>query len=216
MLPSRPLPAYLVNRYRGWKATKFEDNKSWYHHLAHDGQHPRAMVISCCDSRVSPPEIFEADPGEFFLHRNIASLVPPLDKAGKHHCTGAAVEYAVGVLHVAHLIVIGHSGCGGVKGCHDMCAGEAPALEDPDSTVGRWLDILRPGYERTEGIAPTDARLAAMERAGVVIALENLLSYPAVRNAVESDRLTLHGVWNDIASGALEQFDPATGNFVPV
>ena len=216
MQHARPLPGYLATRYRGWRATRFAENKSWYLHLVEDGQHPRAMVITCCDSRVTPVELFGADPGEFFIHRNIANLVPPVDASGQHHCTLAAVDYAVNVLHVAHVVVMGHSQCGGVKGCMDMCAGTAPALEAADSPVGRWLDVLRPGYERTAEIAEAAARQEAMEQQGVVISLENLMTYPVVAAAVASERLTLHGVWQDIASGSLRQYDAATGRFIDV
>lgn len=209
------LPGYLVARYRGWKATRYFENRSWFMHLASDGQHPRAMVISCCDSRVSPPEMFGADPGEFFIHRNIASIVPAHTPDAQHHCTPAAVEYAVAALHVAHILVIGHSGCGGVKGCHDLCSGHAPALEAADSMIGRWLENLRPGYERTADVAPAD-RLGAMERAGVLVSLENLMTYDFVRTPVQDGRLTLHGLWTDIASGVLEQYDPEADRFVPL
>ena len=125
---ARPLPEYLIRRYQGWKATSYEENRAWYHRLATEGQHPRAMVISCCDSRVHVTSIFGADQGEFFLHRNIASLVPPYQPDGNQHGTSAAVEYAVTALKVAHVIVLGHSSCGGVKGCLDMCSGNAPTL----------------------------------------------------------------------------------------
>ena len=216
MQHARPLPGYLATRYRGWRATRYAENKSWYLHLVQDGQHPRAMVITCCDSRVTPVELFGADPGEFFMHRNIANLVPPVDASGQHHCTQAAVDYAISVLHVAHVLVIGHSQCGGVKGCLDMCAGAAPALEAPDSPVGRWLDVLRPGYERTSGIEEPVARLQAMEHQAVVISLENLMTYPVVAEAVAAERLTLHGIWQDIARGALLEYDPAAGGFVEV
>ncbi len=216
MQDARPLPGYLAARYRGWKATRYTENRSWFMHLASDGQHPRAMIISCCDSRVSPPEIFGADPGEFFIHRNIASIVPPRDPVGQHHCTAAAVEYAVDALHVAHLLVIGHSGCGGVKGCRDMCEGHAPVLEAPESMVGRWLEVLRPAHARTAGIDDPAGRLAAMEREGVLVSLENLLTYGFVREAVEGGRLTLHGLWTDIGSGVLEQYDPEKAAFIPL
>lgn len=218
MNPARTLPQYLVTRYRGWKATRYAENKSWYLHLAEDGQHPRAMMISCCDSRVTPVELFGADPGEFFIHRNIANLVPPAATGGacQHHCTLAAVDYAISVLHVSHLVVMGHSHCGGVKGCLDMCDGNAPLLEADDSAVGRWLDVLRPAWERTAGIEPADERQSAMEREGVLISLDNLMTYPVVREAVEAERLTLHGIWKDIATGALQQYDPAAGAFVEV
>ena len=209
------LPSYLIQRYHGWKATTYADNKSWYRRLAESGQHPRAMVISCCDSRVHVTSIFGADEGEFFIHRNIANLVPPYTPDGKNHGTSAAVEYAVTALKVAHVVVLGHSNCGGVKGCHDMCSGHAPELLEESSFVGRWMDILRPGYERVEHIEE-GLRARALEKEAVVISLENLMTFPFVKSAVENDRLTLHGLWTDVGEGGLEQYDPAKGAFVGV
>jgi carbonic anhydrase len=210
------LPQYLVQRFHGWKATTYMENRAWYRRLAADGQHPRAMVISCCDSRVHVTSIFGADQGEFFIHRNIANLVPPYEPDGDHHGTSAAVEYAVTALHVAHLVVIGHSNCGGVKGCHDMCSGAAPELEEKSSFVGRWMDILRPGYARLDPNADTDSRLRALERAAVIVSLENLMTFPFIADAVKDDRLTLHGLWTDTGEGGLEQYDPDEGRFVEV
>lgn len=209
------LPTYLIQRYHGWKATAYADNKAWYRRLAESGQHPRAMVISCCDSRVHVTSIFGADEGEFFIHRNIANLVPPHNPDGKNHGTSAAVEYAVMALKVAHVVVLGHSNCGGVKGCHDMCSGQAPELLEESSFVGRWMDILRPGYERVAHIEES-LRARALEKEAVVISLENLMTFPFVKSAVEADRLTLHGLWTDVGEGALEQFDPVKGGFVTV
>ena len=121
---SKPLPAYLLQRYHGWKATTFAENEAWYRRLADEGQRPRAMVISCCDSRVHVTSIFGAEQGEFFIHRNIANLVPPYQPDGAQHGTSAAVEYAVTALKVAHVLVLGHSNCGGVAGfggSGDLC-----------------------------------------------------------------------------------------------
>ncbi len=174
------------------------------------------MVISCCDSRVHVTSIFGADEGEFFIHRNIANLVPPYNPDGQNHGTSAAVEFAVTALKVAHIVVLGHSNCGGVKGCHDMCSGAAPELMEKSSFIGRWMDILRPGYERTADITDPDARTRAMEKESVVISLENLLTFPFVRDAVADDMLTLHGLWTDTGEGGLEQYDPATNGFVSI
>lgn len=216
MEQARPLPTYLVHRFHGWKATGYAENQSWYRHLAEQGQHPRAMVISCCDSRVHVTSIFGADQGEFFIHRNIANLVPLFEADGGQHGTSAAVEFAVTALRVAHLIVIGHSACGGVKGCLDMCAGRAPDLEKQTSFVGRWLDLLRPGYERIKDVADPAAQAAALERQAVIISLENLMTFPFVARAVAEGSLTLHGLWHDIGSGALEQLSASENAFVPV
>ena len=210
---ARPLPNYLVSRFQGWKATTYKDNRAWYRRLAESGQHPRAMVISCCDSRVHVTSIFGADEGEFFIHRNIANLVPPYNPDGERHGTSAAVEYAVTSLGVAHIVVLGHSNCGGVKGCHDMCCGLAPALEEKTSFVGRWMEMLRPSWLEVAGIADEAARVRALEKAAVVMSLRNLLTFPFVAAAVEAEEMTLHGLWTSMGEGSLEAYDPATGGF---
>jgi carbonic anhydrase len=211
----RPLPAYLIQRFHGWRATTYQDNKAWYRRLAEAGQMPRAMIISCCDSRVHVTSIFGADEGEFFIHRNVASLVPPFNPDGQYHGTSAAVEYAVTALHVAHIVVLGHSNCGGVKGCHDMCLGRAPELEAASSFVGRWMDILRPGFERTADVE-AGQRVQAMEKEAVLISLENLMTFPFVRSALADERLTLHGLWTDTGAGGLEQYEPSSRSFVAI
>jgi carbonic anhydrase len=213
---AKPLPNYLVQRYHGWKATTYAENRGWYLHLAEEGQRPRAMVISCCDSRVHVTSIFGADTGEFFIHRNIANLVPPYEPDGNQHGTSAAVEYAVTALKVAHIVVMGHSNCGGVHGCLEMCEGKAPQLEEKTSFIGRWMDILRPGYDRVADINDDTEKHRALERQAVLISLENLMSFPFVREAVEADRLSLHGLWNDIGEGALSCYIPDLRRFQPI
>jgi carbonic anhydrase len=213
---AKPLPTYLVQRYHGWRATVYTENKAWYRRLASEGQRPRAMLISCCDSRVHVTQIFGADQGEFFIHRNIANLVPPFNPDGDVHGTSAAVEYAVRYLKVAHIVVLGHSNCGGVQGCHDMCSGAAPELEDQSSFVGRWMDILRPKYEKIKDIEDPEDRTRALEKQSVMVSLENLLSFPFVREALEAEQMTLHGLWTDIGEGGLEQYDAESNSFVVI
>ncbi|OCX66766.1 carbonic anhydrase [Thioclava sp. SK-1] len=208
----KPLPAYLVQRFLGWKATTYSENQAWYKRLASEGQRPRAMVISCCDSRVHVTSIFGADSGEFFIHRNIANLVPPHQPDGEHHGTSAAVEYAVKALKVSHMIVLGHSNCGGVAGCDAMCTGHAPELEEKTSFVGTWLATLRPGYERVKDL-PDDERITALEKEAVVVSLENLMTFPFVVDAVQSGQMSLHGLWHDIGGGGLKQYDPQSEIF---
>jgi carbonic anhydrase len=169
-------------------------------------------VISCCDSRVHVTSIFGADEGEFFIHRNVANLVPPYNPDGEYHGTSAAVEYAVTGLNVAHIVVLGHSNCGGVKGCHDMCSGHAPELDQKSSFVGRWMDILRPGYSRVAHL-PAGEILPALEKQAVLTSLENLMTFPFIQDAVADERLTLHGLWTNTGEGELHQYDPARGGF---
>ena len=210
---ARPLPKHLVQRYQGWKATTFAENKTWYKRLADEGQRPHSMVISCCDSRIHVTSIFGADSGEFFIHRNIANLVPPYEPTGDRHGTSAALEYAITSLNVAHVIIMGHSNCGGVAGCHAMCSGHAPELEEASSFVGRWMDILRPGYARIENVSGTENQISALEKEAVKISLENLMTFPFVVEAIKEDKVMLHGLWIDISAGELHQYASETGEF---
>ena len=210
---ARPLPKFLVQRYQGWKATTYAENRPWYKRLAEEGQRPPTMVISCCDSRVQATSIFGADQGEFFIHRNIANLVPEYSPDGAQHGTSAAVEYAVTALKVAHLVILGHSSCGGVQGCHDMCSGAAPELEEQSSFVGRWMDILKPGYEKIKDVEDRTERLRALEKQAVLTSLENLMTFPFVESAVKDGSLMLHGLWTDIGEGTLMAYDPEKEEF---
>ncbi len=214
---AKPLPGYLSKRYAGWKATQFQENKAWYARLAEEGQRPRAMIISCCDSRVHVTAIFGAETGEFFIHRNIANLVPPHHPDAEPHGTSAAIEYAVKYLKVSNLLIVGHSDCGGVGGCLDLCDGNAPDLEKSSSFIGRWMDILKPAYERIAGVeGDHHERQELLEKEAVKVGLENLMTFPFVQEAVENDTLALHGLWNDIRDGDLEYYDPETDSFKPV
>jgi len=214
MQHARALPESLVERYRAWQGRRSAEDLARYAETAARDQDPSAMIITCCDSRVLVSEIFGEGPGDFFIHRNIANLVPPHEPDGRSHGTSAAVEYAVIALGIRHLIVMGHHGCGGVRGCHDMLAGLAPALDMPTSFVGTWLRILKPGYEALSGRGlDYEARIRALEKEAVLVSLGNLMTFPFVAEAVLSGRLALHGVWKDIRDGSLEVYDPASGVF---
>lgn len=214
---AKPLPSSLVKRYHGWHATTYTENKAWYMKLADEGQHPRSMIISCCDSRVNATSLFGADTGEFFIHRNIANLVPPYEPDRDYHGTSATIEFAVNTLRVVNLVVMGHTQCGGVAGCHAMCSGQAPEMEEDTSFVGRWMDILRPGYERALAVSSDEAaQIKELERQSVMVSLENLMTFPFVRERVEAEDLALHGVSVDIKTGRMTQFDPVQNKFIDV
>jgi len=212
----KSLPDYLLERYRDWKKTSFPEHQEWFRKLAEEGQNPRAMVIACCDSRVAVTSVFGQGTGELFVHRNIANLVPPYSSDGSHHCTAAAVEYAVKHLKVEHILIMGHSRCGGVAGCISMCEGTAPEFDLPDSSIGRWLDAMRPGFAVVADIADPDDRQTALEKEAIHVSLKNLLSYPFVREAVDAGTLSLHGLWADIADMDIEAFDGTIQQFSPV
>ena len=211
---AKPIPNYFVERFGAWRSKRFEDSKAWYARLMSEGQRPRAMLISCCDSRLDTVSMFGAEPGDLFVVRNVANLVPPYAPDQDHHGTSAAVEYAVTALKVAHILVVGHSSCGGVQACHDMCSGAAPELEEASSFIGRWMDILRPGYERVKEKhwERADA-LRELEHEAVRTSLANLATFPFVQEAVAKGLLTLHGAWIDIAEGEMHGLGEKPGEF---
>jgi carbonic anhydrase len=216
MHQAAPFPPMLADRFRAWRERTFPQNRDAYRALVDRGQSPRAMIISCCDSRVLVSEMFGAEAGDYFIHRNIAALVPPFEPDGEAHGTSATIEFAVTTLRVRHLVVLGHSGCGGVRGCHDLCTGAAPELARATSFVGSWLRILAPGYEAIRHLPGEPERLAALEKEAVRISLANLMTFPFVAGAVEAGLLSLHGAWKNLREGVLEVLDPATGAFAAI
>ena len=140
------LPTYLIKRYKGWKATGFEENKTWFNKIANEGQNPSTMIISCCDARIHVTSIFGADSGEFFIHRNIANLVPPYNADGDHHGTSAAVEYAIKILKVSNIIIMGHSKCGGINSGYYLCKGKQTG--EKTIFLDKWLYILKPAFQK--------------------------------------------------------------------
>ena len=210
---AKPLPPFLIARHRDRRASRSPEELARLRELAEHGQNPRAMVIACCDSRVMESEVFGSEAGEFFVHRNIANLVPPFTSDGTQHGTSATIEYAVKVLKVRHLIVMGHSRCGGVAGCYDMLA-DGETGPDPDSFVGHWLEILMPSARPLiEQGMDRAAALRRLEQEAVLRSLANLMTFPFVAEEVYVGRLQLHGTWKDIGDGDLEVYDAESHAF---
>ena len=210
------LPTYLISRYKEWKATGYEQNKSWYNKIANEGQNPSTMVISCCDSRIHVTSMFGIDRGEFFIHRNIANLVPPYNPNGNHHGTSAAVEYAVKILHIENIIILGHSSCGGINSGYTICKEDQ---HTGDSIfLNKWLNILQPAYENISktNIKSDQEAIQKLEKESIIISLQNLTDFPFIKNILDKNELALHGLWHDIASGVLEMLDPETMKFIAI
>ena len=208
------MPDYLVKRYYGWKATTFANNKSWYHKLAEDGQNPRAMIISCCDSRVHVTSIFGSDAGEFFIHRNVANLVPPFKKDEDYHGTSSAIEYAVKSLKIPHIIVLGHSTCGGVKASYDYFSENKSNLKEESNFVASWLEILRPSFNNLPNELNEEDKVSYLEKAAVLTSVNNLTTFPFIQDAINNGSLSIHGLWHNIGTGELMSYDIKTKKFI--
>lgn len=206
---AKPVPQHLTARYKSWKADGFD--AALYAELA-TGQSPHSMVISCCDSRVNSTKFFNTESGDMFIHRNIANVVPACDPNGAHHSTAAALEYAVTVLKVSHLIVIGHSACGGIKGGFHQC--QNTTSDDSFGSLQKWLHLVKPAYDRLDHDKPEDDQINDLEKLSVIVSLEHLMGYPFIREAVQNGTLSLHGLWHDIGSGELLSLNATDGEFI--
>lgn len=203
-------PERLTNGYRAFLDGRFPGERSRYAALAEMGQRPEILVIGCCDSRVSPEAIFDASPGEMFVVRNVANLVPPYAPDADHHGTSAALEFAVQALRVKHVVVLGHARCGGIRAFAD----EAAPLS-PGDFITRWMAMIAPAAERLGPRDGTADYLTRLELASVEQSLENLMTFPWIRRRVEAGELTLHGAYFGVATGVLLVRDPETGVFAP-
>lgn len=205
-------PERLTQGYQAFLDGRFPSEQARYESLAEKGQKPEIMVIGCCDSRVSPEVIFDASPGELFVVRNVANLVPPYEVGGHHHGTSAALEFAVQALKVKHIVVLGHARCGGIRA---FASDDAPL--SPGDFIGKWMTLIAPAAERLGPPPAGDATdyLTRLEFAAIENSLINLMSFPCVRILVERGRLALHGAYFGVATGRLLVRDPATGAFNP-
>lgn len=205
-------PTELIDGYRTFVGERLPRERARFETLAQKGQKPQVMIIGCCDSRVSPEVIFDAGPGELFVVRNVANLVPPYETNGDYHGTSAALEFAVQALRVQHIVVLGHEMCGGVKA---YAADETEPLS-PGDFIGKWVAMLKPSSERI-GPRPASEPLAAyterLAQASIATSLNNLRTFPCVKILEERGKLHLHGAYFGVATGQLSIRDPQTGTF---
>ena len=205
------LPPRLIEGYEAFRSGRLATEQDRYRDLAEQGQSPEIMVIGCCDSRVSPEVIFDARPGELFVVRNVANLVPPYSPDGMYHGVSAALEFAVGALRVKHIVVLGHARCGGVRA---FAEGSAPL--SPSDFIGKWMSLIAPAAERVDHFRDTPDYLARLEQASIANALDNLLTFPRLRKLIERGHVTPHGAYFGVATGELSVLDRQSGRFVPV
>jgi carbonic anhydrase len=206
-------PRRLIDGYRSFAGGRLKAEQHRYRELAEHGQQPEIMVIGCCDSRVSPEVIFDARPGELFVVRNVANLVPPYTPDGAYHGVSAALEFGVGALKVKHIVVLGHAHCGGVK----AFAEDAEPIS-PGDFIGRWMSLMAPAAAKVgpRGTLTQGEYLERMEKASIANSLDNLMTFPRLRKLIERGSVALHGAYFGVATGELAILDRAAGEFRPV
>lgn len=198
----------LIRGFQEFRRTNFQQHEERFRMLA-EGQRPKAVLITCCDSRVDPTLIFAAPPGDLFVIRNVANLVPPYRPDGDYHGTSAALEFAVRELGVRMVVVMGHTKCGGV---HALTRDRTAEQTD---FIGAWMTMAKPVLaDLPRGGQPPDLR--ALERQVVALSLQNLRTFPWIASREQAGTLALHGLMFDVADAELYQLDEASGRFDPV
>ncbi|HEY5816990.1 MAG TPA: carbonic anhydrase [Mesorhizobium sp.] len=205
------LPEHLLSGYRTFITGRYVIERDQFRSLAREGQAPETMVIACCDSRSAPEVIFGAAPGELFVVRNVANLVPPYSPDGEYHATSAALEFAVQALKVRNIVVMGHGRCGGIRAA---LAPETTPLS-PGDFIGKWMSLVAPAAEQVSNNAMMTAseRQTALERISIRYSLANLRTFPCVQILESKGRMSLSGAWFDISTGELWVMNRDTGDF---
>ncbi|MHB0772231.1 carbonic anhydrase [Bradyrhizobium sp. 5.13L] len=203
-------PKHLLEGYKAFATQRLPTEQTRFRELSVKGQSPEVMVIGCCDSRVSPEVIFDVGPGELFVVRNIANLVPVYQPDGTAHGVSAALEYAVTVLKVKHIVILGHAQCGGIRAFVDKIEPLTPG-----DFIGKWMQMfIKPGEVVEQRQHETMGQFVErIEKAAVFRSLENLMTFPFVRKAVDSGQMQTHGAYFGVAEGSLFVLDKATKEF---
>lgn len=204
----------LISGFNQFRKRYYEEDTELYKQLISKGQSPKILVIACCDSRVHPAQTLNTDPGDIFVVRNVANVVPPCENDGKSHGTSAAIEYAVKQLGVRRIIIFGHSHCGGVKSLM-----EDKGRDQDHGFIAPWMNIVAPAREkvRNEYSALTFAeQCRACEKEVIQISVNNLMTFPFVKEMVDKGDLILHGWYFDIEQGALFEWHAAERKFKPI
>jgi carbonic anhydrase len=206
-------PQRLIDGYNAFADGRLQREQARYRDLAEQGQSPQIMVIGCCDSRVSPEVIFDASPGELFVVRNVANLIPPYSPDGTYHGVSAALEFGVGALRVKHIVVLGHAHCGGVR-----AFAEEHAPLSPGDFIGKWISLMAPAAEKIGArgdTAPADY-LERLEQASIVNSLDSLMTFPLLAKLIDKGKIATHGAYFGVASGDLSVLDKTSGEFRPI
>ncbi len=193
----------LIAGYRQFHAEHFDETRALYDDLVRNGQRPRVLIIACSDSRVDPAILTGCGPGELFVVRNVANLVPPFEGDHKHHGTSAALEFAVRGLGVTDIIILGHTHCGGIQALVEGLDWESDFIAD-------WMEIARPARVEVAGLS-VDEQAARCGKASLLLSLKNLTTFPWIEEAVNAEELSLHAWQFDLESGVLEAHSDSGG-----
>ena len=210
----RPLPDFLTSGYINWKSSVYSTKKNLHEKLYREGQKPKFMVISCCDSRINPNTIFNTDIGQLFVYRNIANIVPDFGATIFEDGIFSALEYATISLKIENIIVLGHSNCGGVKHALNKC------ISSNNSTdlvyVNKWTDLILGDYKKIPNNIDINEQQIFLEKENIKSSIKNIIKFLTLKKEFKIEKLSIHGLWFDINRGSLLQLDKIDGDFIKI
>ena len=211
-------PERLLSGYASFRTNRLRYERGRYEALAEAGQKPEILLISCCDSRSGPETIFDSHPGELFVVRNVANLVPPFNPDDDYHGTSAALEFAVQALKVKHIVVMGHGRCGGINAYLQHMEDPETAPLSPGNFIGKWISMLdEPAQSeafKCHHDKPMDEKQRALEEVSIRHSIQNVRSFPCVNILQSRNQIQVHGAWFDISTGELWVLDEEKGKFI--
>ena len=199
-----PLPDFLKDRYKDWNKNDFPRTQKLYKNLKDNGQNPKSVVISCCDSRVHVNNIFKSQIGEFFIHRNIANLVPLTDSTDLNVGTISTIEYGIETLDIPNIIILGHSNCGGIKYAYEKFLSENKHQE---TFIDKWIETIRPAYQILDKKQSYENQIISLEKLSIINSIKNLVQYSKINKLILEKKIKIHGLWFEIGKGNLMDYN---------
>ena len=205
-----PLPDFLINQYIDWKENIFQKKQELYQNLENKGQEPKAMIISCCDSRVDANQIFAANPGDFFIHRNVANLIPDLNIKNTNHEITTSIDYAILTLKISTIIILGHSNCGGIDYAFNKFSANN---NESDSSLDNWIQSIKFSYDKVDKSKSKVDAIKSLEKESIINSIKNLKNYNKIDKLILDNKLQIHGLYFEVSTGKITQYDDSSKKF---
>lgn len=204
------LPEFLINGYKDWKDNIYPKKKELLDILLKEGQKPKAMIITCCDSRINITKIFNGEIGDFFVYRNVANLIPSFNLKDSNDGVQPAIEYGIENLKIKDLIILGHSNCGGIKHAYQLLSGQ---IKNNNKKIDRWVENIKPSFIKLDNNQNNEKNIKSLEQLSIINSISNLLTSVEINKLVTDRKLKIHGIWFDLKTGNLEYYDQSQNKF---
>ena len=205
-----PLPDFLINQYKDWKENIFQKNQDLYQNLENKGQKPKAMIISCCDSRVDANQIFAVNPGDFFIHRNVANLIPDLNINNTNHEITTSIDYAILTLKISRIIILGHSNCGGIDYAFNKFSDNN---NESETSLDNWIQSIKFSYDKVDKSQSKTDAIKSLEKESIINSIKNLKNYKKIDKLILDNKLQIHGLYFELITGKITQYDESSKKF---